>query len=118
MAKPAFVCLYLDYRQTFAPFTDAERGRLVTAMLEFAQTGAVPEFTGNERFAWPMLQGQIQRDQQKYIDRCEKNRRNALKRSKPEEAGEGLTDVSAFAPSLRIPEDCGDPFGYFQDRSS
>ena len=85
MSKPSFVCLYLDYQQTFAPFTDAERGRLVSAMLDYARTGAIPEFTGNERYAWPMLQGQIQRDQQKYFDRCEQNRRNALKRSKAEE---------------------------------
>lgn len=83
MAEPSFVCLYLDYRSTFAPYSDAERGRLVSAMLDFAATGAVPEFEGNERFAWPQLQGQIERDRKKYYDRCEQNRLNGSKGGRP-----------------------------------
>jgi hypothetical protein len=83
MAEPSFVCLYLDYRSTFEPFSDEERGRLVTAMLEFAATGAVPEFQGNERFAWPQLQGQIERDRKKYFDRCEQNRIIGVKGGRP-----------------------------------
>lgn len=34
------------------PFSDGERGRLVVAMLNYARSGAIPEFRGNERFAW------------------------------------------------------------------
>ena len=83
MAQPPYVCLYLDYRHTFNQYSDAERGRLLSAILEYAATGEEPNFTGNERFAWAMIQGQIQRDQKKYQERCEKNRLNGLKGGRP-----------------------------------
>jgi len=73
--------MYLDYREAFEPYTYEERGRLITAMLDFAADGTLPELPGNERYLWSQLKGQIQRDQKKYRDRCEQNRRNALKRS-------------------------------------
>lgn len=97
MAEPSFVCLYLDYSDTFKPFSDAERGRLTTAMLDYAATGTVPEFTGNERFVWPLLQGQIDRDRKKYYERCERNRRNGEKGGRPKKEPEiylpGITCV-------------------------
>ena len=42
MAEPTFVCLYLDYLETFAPYSYEERGRIVTAMLEFAAEESLP----------------------------------------------------------------------------
>ena len=105
MKEPTFICLYLDYLETLSPYTDAERGRLVTAMLEYATTGAVPEFQGNERFAWPLLQGQIERDRKKYQDRCEQNRINGAKGGRPK--AEPLTSptpnpaVAAWAERIR-----------------
>ena len=74
-----FVCMYTDYLDRLAPFTAEERGSLLTAMLTYARTGEVPEFTGNERFIWPTLQAQLDRDIQAYWDRYERNRRNGSK---------------------------------------
>jgi len=62
MAEIPYVCLYMSYLQSLSPFTDEERGRIVMAMLNYAATGEVPQFEGNERFIWPSLQAQIDRD--------------------------------------------------------
>lgn len=83
MAGLAFACLYFSYMETFAPFTDAERGRIMMAMIEYASTGVVPDFEGNERFIWPTIQAQIDRDVVAYEKRCEKNRSNGAKGGRP-----------------------------------
>lgn len=83
MADMAYVCLYARYLQTLAPYTDAERGRIMTAMLTYATTGKAPTFEGSERFIWPTIQAQIDRDEQVYQDRCEKNRANGAKGGRP-----------------------------------
>lgn len=83
MAEITFVCLYLDYAKTLAPFSDAERGRLMTAMLNYAASGKEPEFFGSERYIWPFLQGQIDRDKKNYAERCARNRINGAKGGRP-----------------------------------
>ncbi len=83
MADMVYVCLYARYLQTLEPYTDAERGRIMTAMLTYATTGKAPTFEGNERFIWPTIQAQIDRDEQAYQDRCEKNRVNGVKGGRP-----------------------------------
>ena len=83
MADISYVCLYFSYRDTFAPFTDAERGRLMTAMIDYASTGEVPVFEGNERFIWPTVQAQIDRDIASFEKRCETNRANGAKGGRP-----------------------------------
>ncbi len=83
MAINSYVCLYISYLETLKPFTDAEIGRIVMAMLTYAETGQEPEFPGNERFIWPSIKSQIDRDQKSYQDKCEKNRLNGAKGGRP-----------------------------------
>ena len=52
-------------------------------MLTYAGTGQEPEFPGNERFIWPSIKSQIDRDQKSYQDKCEKNRLNGAKGGRP-----------------------------------
>lgn len=79
----AYVCLYSSYLDTLAPFSDAERGRLMMAMLIYSTTGDVPELDGNERFIWPTIQSQIDRDKAAYNKKCERNRSNGAKGGRP-----------------------------------
>ena len=83
MAKIPYVCLYTSYSQTLSPFSDAERGRIMSAMLNFAATEEVPDFTGNERFIWPSIQAQIERDMEAYQIKCAKNKANGSKGGRP-----------------------------------
>ena len=79
----AYVCLYLSYRESLEPYTMEERGRLVTAMMDYQATGEMPTFSGNERFLWPTLRSQLDRDIQGYEEKCAKNRENGAKGGRP-----------------------------------
>lgn len=67
---------YHSYLKSIEPLNDAERGRLFTAMLEYSITGAAPELRGNERFVFPTMKEQIDRDKAKYEAKCAKNKDN------------------------------------------
>lgn len=76
-----FVCLYHSYLDAMEALGDAERGRLMTAMLTYSSQGAVGELSGNERYIWPMIRSQIDRDKGAYELKCEKNRASGGKRT-------------------------------------
>lgn len=61
-------CLYIftDLIETIAPLNDAEKGRLLTAMLAYAGRGAEPQLGGNERFIWPTVKLHIDRQAEAY----------------------------------------------------
>ena len=71
---------YHSYLKSIDPLNDAERGRLFTALLEYSSTGVTPDLRGNERFIFPTMKEQIDRDMQKYEAKCNKNRENVLRR--------------------------------------
>lgn len=71
-----YVCLYHSYLKSVEPLNDAERGRLFTACLTYSMTGAEPDLRGNERFVWPTIREQIDRDTKKYSDFCKKQQEN------------------------------------------
>ena len=73
MALEYFIA-YHSLLKSIEPLNDSERGRLFTACLIYSMTGEMPELKGNERFIFPTIQGQIDRDKEKYFAKCEKQR--------------------------------------------
>ncbi len=96
MDAMCYACLYNDYGESLEAFSDEEFGRLTRAMIRYNTTGEVPVFTGNERFIWPMLQSQMDRDRKAYTEKCENNRRNGKKggRPKKEEITDGYSEAA------------------------
>lgn len=86
MANAKAIYLYLDYLELFGGYTMEQRGRLVTAMLEYATTGVIPEFDGPEIYVWPVLRGQLDRDREKYEAKCKRNAENARNRHSEQSA--------------------------------
>ena len=76
-----YVCLYHSYLDAMEALCDAERGRLVTAMINHSQRREIGELSGNERYIWPMIRSQIDRDIEAYTQKCEKNRESGGKRT-------------------------------------
>jgi len=74
-----YFAAYHSYLKSIEPLNDAERGRLFTACLQYSMTGIEPELHGNERFIFPTIQSQIDRDREKYDRKCEKNRENGAR---------------------------------------
>lgn len=62
----SYVKVFYDWLEAVEPLDDAERGRLFCALLEYAKTGEIPALSGNERFLFPVLRIQIDRDRQQY----------------------------------------------------
>lgn len=62
MADMTYIKLFVDYLDAIEPLGDAERGRLFTSLLEYARSGEAPQLGGNERFLFPMMRAQIDRD--------------------------------------------------------
>lgn len=79
MAKK-YIQLYYDYLDAIELLGDAERGRLFTALLEYGRTGATQGLSGNERFLFPMMRAQIDRDNKEYEEKSRKNSDNVSKR--------------------------------------
>ena len=79
MAQEYF-CAYHSLLKSLEPLNDAERGRLFTSCLQYSATGEVPDLRGNERFLFPMMKEQIDRDKEKYRAKCEKQAQNASMR--------------------------------------
>lgn len=71
-----YVCLYHSYLDAMEALGDAERGRLVTAMINYSQRREIGELSGNERYIWPMIRSQIDRDIEAYTQKCETNKNN------------------------------------------
>ena len=75
-----YLKIFADMEETLALYSDEERGRLLSAMMAYSFRGEEPEFTGTERFIWPMLR--------KHIDSCEaqseKQKANGKRGGRPE----------------------------------
>ena len=86
MAREYF-CTYHSYLASIEPLNYEERGRLFTALLTYSQTGTAPDLPGNERFVFPTMREQMDRDQKKYQAKYERNRINGAKGGKANATG-------------------------------
>lgn len=84
-----YIKLFTDYAQAMEPLDDAERGRLFTALLDYARTGEAPELGGAERYVFPFLKLYIDRERETYDQFMDKQRANGAKGGRPrKESGE------------------------------
>lgn len=81
-----YICLYHSYLDAIQALGDAERGRLLTAMLEYSISGAAPQLGGNERYIFPMVKAQIDRDREKYEEKCRANSEKGKLGGRPKKA--------------------------------
>ena len=65
MARPG-IMLYFDILEPIKVLPDADKGRLLVAMLEYGQTGAVPVFEGMLALAWGFVKPKIDKDEAEY----------------------------------------------------
>lgn len=80
--KKSFV-LYCDYRQHLLLLTDEERGKLLIALLDYAETGEEPKLEGAALMAFSFVRSQMDRDAAKYAEKCRKRREAGKKGGRP-----------------------------------
>ena len=65
MARPG-IMLYFDILEPIKVLPDVDKGRLLVAMLEYGQSGTVPEFEGMLALAWGFVKPKIDKDSEEY----------------------------------------------------
>lgn len=81
-----YIKVFYDWIEQTQALSDAERGRLFVAMLEYARSGALPEMEGNERILFPVFKAQIDRDLEVYAEKVAGGKKGGRpKKDKPEE---------------------------------
>ena len=65
MARPG-IMLYFDILEPIKVLPDADKGRLLVAMLEYGKNGTVPEFDGMLALAWGFVKPKIDKDEAEY----------------------------------------------------
>ena len=65
MARPG-IMLYFDILEPVKVLPDADKGRLLVAMLEYGKNGTVPVFDGMLALAWGFVKPKIDKDEAEY----------------------------------------------------
>ena len=72
--------VYTNFIEDMERLTDAEKGRLFVAMLQYAADEAEPDLSGNEGILWPSVRKDLDAQWASYRKRCEQNKENIAKR--------------------------------------
>ena len=64
--------VYYDWIPAFEALSPAELGRLAMCALKYSAHGEEPELGGSERYMWPLIKSQIDRDNAKYEETLRK----------------------------------------------
>lgn len=73
--KASFI-LYFEYKDYFEQLSVEERGELITAIFDYVVTGETKKLKGASEMAFAFIRAQIQRDLDKYEERCRVNKEN------------------------------------------
>ena len=96
--------VFFDFDERTEMLTDAERGRLLLAMVRYAKSGELPDLKGNERFLWPVFKGDIDRDAAAYEAHVQNGRLGGRpeNQTKPNETKRNLTKPNETKPNLNL----------------
>ena len=78
-----YVPIYFYYGAAFDRLSDAERGRLITAIMHYAEFGEVPSFSGDLSMAFEFVRGRYDLDASGYDRRKDTSRENGTKGGRP-----------------------------------
>ena len=108
-----YLKVWTSFRELLEPLNESERGRLFTAMLEYAETGEVPELKGNERYTWPAAKQSIDNTR----DKSEQMRSNRIKSDQTEtNANKSKQTASNRIKSDQTETNANSPFDKEKDK--
>ena len=102
-ANPPGVMIYFRWNDSLRLLSDAQRGRILSAILTYGSTGALPEFDDPfVDFAWQTIRPQVDDDRERYARVVEK-RREAANRRWEQERASAVPRHTEQAPAPRTP---------------
>lgn len=81
---------YGDFEAVAEELTDEQLGQIFRAKLRYFNSGKAPKFTGVLKYVWIPIQQQMDRDVDKYEQKCERMRANAYKRWSKKDDSESM----------------------------
>lgn len=81
------IFLYFDTREMLEALSDAERGKLLLALLNYGEFGEMPDFSDVLKVAFASIKPQIDKSIAAYKAKCERNRENAKSGKRPQANG-------------------------------
>ena len=97
MAREYF-CAYHSYLKSLRNLSDAECGRLFKALLQYSAGEQLINLQGREGIAFDFICEQMDRDNEKYEEKCRTNRENRAK------AGESTAQRPSTTVNDRTPK--------------
>ena len=88
--------VYKDIHAVVDELTDEQAGKLFRGMIKYFVDGTEPKFEGVLKFVFIPIKQQIDRDAEKYSERCEKNRENIKKRWAKEKNASAYDGIQAY----------------------
>lgn len=86
-----YIKVYYDLLEALANLSDSERGRLLTAMLQHARQEDVTPLAGGEKYLWPMVRAQIDRERAAYQKLSQERSRAGALGGRPRKEEEGTS---------------------------
>ena len=80
MAERQGFVIYHDWRPAVEALKPAEAGALLMALLDYSEFGTAPELKGAAMVAFGFCSTKVDRDRQKFMQKCEQNSQKAMKR--------------------------------------
>lgn len=99
MARPG-IMLYFDILDPIRMLPDEDKGRLLVAMLEYGQSGVLPEFSGMMAMAWGFIRPKLDKDGEAYENSTLQRKYATFCRSRPK----NLPKIT-FGEWLKMTED-------------
>ena len=75
--------LYLDQKDTFEALTDEEAGKLIKAIFKYEYNGEEEELDRILKMAFIPIKNCLDRNREKYDNKCEVNKANGAKGGRP-----------------------------------
>ena len=80
--KPGFL-IYNDYKETLSMLSDEELGKLIRVIFEYEINDTIPKLNPAMMMAFNFIKVDLDRSNNNYEIRCEKNRINGIKGGRP-----------------------------------
>ncbi len=98
--KQSFI-LHAKYKDLLVDLSQSQKGDLLDALFVYSATGEVPEMEAVVKMAFRFIAKDVDYHNEKYEERCEKNRQNVLKRWSNTNDGDGIQEDTNVYDGIR-----------------
>ena len=89
--------MYYEYKEYISLLPDDEKGKLLMALIAYAEDGIEPSFTDGLLMCFHFIKTRIDRDNMRYLKQCEANKTNGKKGGRPSKKQTVSTETERFS---------------------